>query len=161
MPVSTEIKPELDLTIFTATGIVPFSEQMKILRSFYHGSPTRNVIWDFTQAEEVKISSTELQTIVQYTKAHSAQRPGGRTALVVDTKFKYGLGRMASTFAEIEATPWDMEVFDHLDQAMAWISGSTGVSLLVLTVTGRRHCCVYRLKRLSGKRWPTQNVSGD
>lgn len=61
---------------------------------------------------------------MQYTKTHSAKRGKGRTALVVDTELKYGLGRMASTFAEIEATPWDIEVFENMDAALSWISES-------------------------------------
>jgi hypothetical protein len=124
MPISTKINSELDLTVFEATGTVPFNEQMKVLKVFYEGSPTSNVIWDFTQVDEIKITSEELQKIVRYTKEHSALRQGGHTALVVNTKLKYGLARMASIYAEVEETPWDMQVFEDMDTAMAWISES-------------------------------------
>ena len=121
MPVSTETRPELDLTIFTATGPVPFDEHKQILKTFYKGTPTGNVSWDFTRATNVAIKSDELRAIIQYTREHADRRPAGTTALFVNTTLKYGLARMASTFAELEATPWDMKVFEHLDNALAWI----------------------------------------
>jgi hypothetical protein len=122
MPVSIEKNSKTDLTIFKASGEVPFGEQMNVLKHFYEGSPTRNVIWDFVDTDKVNITNNELQAIVKYSKAHSAKRKEGRTALVVNTKLKYGLARMASIFAEIEATPWDMKVFENMDEAIAWVS---------------------------------------
>jgi hypothetical protein len=122
MPVLIETNPELNLTIFKATGAVTPGEQMQVLKSFYGGSPTLNVIWDFTQLEKVAATSSELREIIQYAKQFSAKRPGGSTALVVNTKLKYGLARMASTFAEIEETPWAMAVFENFNDALAWIA---------------------------------------
>ena len=122
MPISIETNSELDLTVFKATGTVPFSEQMNVLKIFYEGSPTKNVIWDFTEVDEVDISNNELHAIVRYTKMQSTRRQKGRTALVVNTELKYGLSRMASIFAEIENTPWAMEVFKNMDEAIAWVS---------------------------------------
>lgn len=124
MPVSKETDAALDLTIFTATGTVPFSEQMEALKVFYENTPTRNVIWDFTRVDEVRISGAELQEIVRYTKMHAKRRRGGRTALVANTELKYGFSRMASAYAELEETPWSMEVFEDLNKALAWISGN-------------------------------------
>ncbi|RPJ07110.1 MAG: hypothetical protein EHM37_18490 [Deltaproteobacteria bacterium] len=122
MPVVIEKHPALNLTIFKATGSVPFSEQRQVLTSFYEGSPTSNVIWDFTRATDVTISNSELRAIIQYTKEHAARRQAGRTALVVNTKLQYGLARMTSTFAEIEQTPWPIMVFEQLDEALTWIA---------------------------------------
>ena len=122
MPISIDQNLGLDLTIFKAIGEVSFKEQMNVLKLFYEGSPTKNVIWDFMEMDEPNISNDELHAIVEYTKAHSAQRKKGRTALVVNTTFKYGLSRMASIFAEIESIPWIMNVFKDIDAAMAWVS---------------------------------------
>jgi len=124
MPVSIKTLPELDLTIFTAAGATSVAEQKQVLKAFYEGSPTRNVIWDFTRLAEVSASSSDLRDIIQYAKRFSAKRPGGCTALVADTKLKYGLARMASTFAEIEEVPWAMRAFEQLDAALAWIAES-------------------------------------
>jgi len=122
MPVSTETHPELDLTVFAITGLVSADELQQALTLFYEGSPTRNLICDFTHLEKVTASSRELQEIVRYAKRFSHVRTGGRTALVGNTMLKYGLARMASTFAEIEKLPWEMRPFKKLDEAMAWIS---------------------------------------
>lgn len=124
MPVSIETRPELDLTIFRATGIVSVEDQKKELKAFYEGSPTLNVIWDFSMMQEVSATSSELREIILYAKQFTDRRPGGRTALVVDTKLKYGLARMASTFAEIEEIPWDIRAFEDMNSALTWIQES-------------------------------------
>ncbi len=122
MPVTTTTYPELDLTIFTTTGKVSVDQQKQVLKSFYENEPTRNVIWNFSLLEEVSASSSELREIILYAKQFSDRRTGGCTALIVDTQLKYGLARMASTFAEIEHIPWSIRAFEKLDEAMAWIS---------------------------------------
>jgi len=126
MPVSTETHPERDLTVFAITGLVSADELQQALISFYEGSPTRNLICDFTHLEKVDASSRELQEIVRYAKRFSHVRTGGRTALVGNTMLKYGLARMASTFAEIEKLPWEIRPFKKLDEALAWVAESGG-----------------------------------
>ena len=121
MPISTETREELDLTILTATGEAPFSELMQAMKSFYTGSPSANLIWDCSQVTEINILSRELQTIVQYAKQHSDKRTGGNTALVANSTLKFGLARMTSTFAELVGLPWEMKIFKNLDAAMEWI----------------------------------------
>ena len=121
VPISTETREELDLTILTATGEAPFSELMQAMESFYTGSPTANLIWDCSQVTEINILNRELQTIVQYAKKHSDKRAGGQTALVANSSLKFGLARMTSIFAELVGLPWEMKIFKNLDAAMAWI----------------------------------------
>jgi len=121
MPVSTETREELDLTILTATGAAPFNELIQALETFYTGSPTKNLIWDCSQVTEINILNRELQTIVQYAKKHSGKRPGGNTALIANSTLKFGLARMTSIFAELVGLPWKMKIFKNLDAAMEWI----------------------------------------
>jgi len=121
MPISTETREELDLTILTATGEAPFSELMQAMKSFYTGSPSANLIWDCSQVTEINILSRELQTIVQYAKQHSDKRIGGNTALVANSSLKFGLARMTATFAELAGLPWEMKIFKNLDTALDWI----------------------------------------
>jgi len=125
MPVSIETRAELDLTIFTVSGMITVDEQKQRLKSFYEGSPTRNVIWDFSLMEEVNASAGDLREIILYAKQFSGKRPGGRTALIVNTKLKYGLARMASSFAEIEKIPWTIMAFEQPDEALSWIAEGT------------------------------------
>jgi hypothetical protein len=124
MPVTTTRHPELDLTVLAITGIVSADELQQALILFYEGSPTRNLICDFTHLGKVDASSRDLHEIIRYAKRFSHKRTGGRTALVGNTMLKYGLARMASTFAELEKLPWEMRPFKKLDEAMAWITGT-------------------------------------
>ena len=125
MPVSMETRTELDLTIFTVSGMITVDEQKQKLKAFYEGSPTRNVIWDFSLMEEVSASAEDLRDIILYAKQFAGKRPGGRTALIVNTKLKYGLARMASSFAEIEEIPWTIMAFEQPDEALSWIAQGT------------------------------------
>jgi len=93
-----------------------------MLKSFYGGEPTRNVIWDFSLLAEINATSDELRGIILYARQFSDKRLGGCTALIVNTKLKYGLARMASTFAEIEKIPWSIRAFEQMDEALAWIA---------------------------------------
>ncbi len=121
MPVSTETRTELNLTIFTPTREAPFNEVIQALESFYEGTPTVNVIWDCSQATGINILSRELQEAVQYVKKYTNLRPSGKTAAVTDSTLKYGLARMTSTFAELAGLPWKIKIFKTLDAALAWI----------------------------------------
>jgi len=121
MPVSIETRPELDLTIFTVTEAATYSELMPVLESFYSEAPTGNVIWDGTRITEIPLSSRELQTIVQFAHKHSNKRPAGNTALIVNSSLNYGMARMASTFAELDAMPRNIEIFKNLNEALKWI----------------------------------------
>ena len=122
MAVILEKNKDLDLTIFKASGKVPFEEQIKAMKQFYTEAPTKNVIWDYTEAIEIMTKNTEVLATVQYAKENAEKRKEGRTAFVANTKLKYGISRMVAIYADIKDLPVAMEVFENIDSAIAWIA---------------------------------------
>ncbi len=122
MPVRVDIRKDENLTIFTASGELTFSEQMDALRSFYDGEPTPYVIWDFRQISGNRISSAELRNIIEFVKRHTQKRTTGRTALVTSSDLDFGLSRMGAIISDLELLPWTIRPFRDLDEALNWIS---------------------------------------
>ena len=106
------------------SGEVSFSEIIKAIELFYKEKPTKNVMWDFRDADLkalLSLSYNNLQDIAKFTKQHRELRKSGKTALVVSTDVGFGLGRMYGTFAEIQNLSHSVHVFRSMDEAMKWL----------------------------------------
>ena len=112
-----------DLTIFTAVGELTFVKQIDVLRDFYAGTPTANVLWDMRNIEGSRISSEELEKIIIFIKRHSDKRPPGKTALVSTNDLDFGLSMVSYAYAENENLPWKIRPFRSMDEAIEWING--------------------------------------
>jgi len=123
MPLSKRVYKQLELTVFIVSGELTFDEQIRALREYYEGEPTRNAIWDFRAITGSRITSEELRQIIAFTKWYEDRRPGGKTALVASTQLDFGLGRMSHALAEREGLPWQIRVFRSIEEALEWIEG--------------------------------------
>ncbi len=47
MPITSQTDESKQLTVFTGTGEISFEEVRDAIESFYAGSYTLNVLWDF------------------------------------------------------------------------------------------------------------------
>jgi hypothetical protein len=121
MAISTSFDESRNLTVFTAEGNLTFDEQIIVLREFYAGKPTPNVIWDFRSAVGERISAQEIMKIIEFIKSHGKSRPGGKTALVAGDSLSFGLSRMGQAYADNENVPWEMKAFRSMDEAIRWI----------------------------------------
>ncbi|MFC1489074.1 hypothetical protein ACFL6B_04410 [Thermodesulfobacteriota bacterium] len=99
MPVKTKADHDKQLTINTS-----FQEGMEVFKKFYE-NPTQNVLWDFRKASLARISSEQIQAILDYIKPHAGKRIGGKTAVLVSKDFEYGMSRMIQTFTEVKNIP--------------------------------------------------------
>ena len=94
---------------------------MAVLKKFYAGTPTKNVLWDFREISGSRITSEKLEQIVQFIKSNDEKRITGQTALVVSELIDYGLARMGSIYAEVEETSIKICAFRCYDDAMKWL----------------------------------------
>lgn len=124
MAVNTHHNQKKDLTIFTVVGQSSFEEQLHALEQFYSNNPTANEIWDFTQADPVTITSTEIQKLITYTKQWAHKRPAGKTAFIANTELKFGLSRMSAALMDNGDIPWIADVFENNQDALEWIAGT-------------------------------------
>ena len=61
MPITSEIDPKNDLSIFTAEGNPSFDKFMAAVKLFYAGEPTRNVLWNLDQASVRSLSGQHIK----------------------------------------------------------------------------------------------------
>ena len=124
MPITSKIDQSSQLTMHITTGEISSNDIIRVIESFYKEKPTKNVIWDFRDADPdalLSFSYNELKDIVIFTKQHWELRRSGKTALVVSTDLGFGLGRMYDTLAEIENLSHSVQVFRCMDEAMKWL----------------------------------------
>ena len=118
-----EIKTDTskDLTVFSAVGEIDFNAQMAVLKTFYHGTPTKNVIWDFRSISGSRISPDEISRIIEFIKANEHKRPDGKTALVTSELVDFGLARMSGIMSELRKMTVKLESFKSFDAALDWL----------------------------------------
>jgi hypothetical protein len=121
MPISVQTDSAKDLTIFTATGDLTFDDQMKVLREFYAGKPTKNALWDFRIITSDKISLDELVQIRDFVRIHQDKRPGGKSALVYDHTKNFGLSEVCDDLTETKGMQFKIKDFETIDDAMKWL----------------------------------------
>jgi hypothetical protein len=121
MPISVSIDQSRDLTIFTATGDLTFDDQMRVLREFYGGKPTKNALWDFRVIIADRITNEELVQIRDFIKMHQDKRPGGKSALVYDHSRNFGLSEVCEDLKETKGLQFNIRSFDSIDDAFKWL----------------------------------------
>jgi len=126
MPITSQIDQSGQLTTHIATGEISSNDIIRVIESFYKENPTKNIIWNFRDADTdalLSLSYNELKDIVRFTKQHEDLRRSGKTALVVSTDLAFGLGRMYDALAEIENLSHSVKVFRSMDEAIKWLEG--------------------------------------
>jgi hypothetical protein len=120
----TTVDRDRDLTLRTVQGEVTAQELLAALASYYAGEPTKNILWDFSEAALERLTASEVRMIAQETERYTAGRAGGKTALVFSSTFAYGLGRMFELSRDGRSAPVDYGSFRDRASALAWIGGA-------------------------------------
>jgi hypothetical protein len=79
------------------------------------------VLWDFSKASLSRISSNQIETILDYIKQHAEKRAGGKTAIVVSKTLEYGMSRMIQTLSELISIPLEIKIFRSIEEAVQWL----------------------------------------
>lgn len=121
MPIKVETDVDKQLTTFRVTGEATFEEGLSANRAFYAGDPTRNVIWDFSTAILDKITNDQFKQIVDSVKHLTEKRKNGKTVFLVSRDLEFGVSRMMQVFAEMNGSPFSVQVFKSKDEAARWL----------------------------------------
>lgn len=121
-PIAFSLQLEQQLTIFTVSGVVSAKQVAEAIESYYSGTVTPLVLWDFREADLSAVSSGGVRQLTAIARQQADRRPGGRTALVFSSTAGYGLGRMY----EIQRSSDDPQdvtysVFRDMARAMEWL----------------------------------------
>ncbi|MEJ2543866.1 MAG: hypothetical protein P8Y99_07340 [Calditrichaceae bacterium] len=112
---------ELDLTINSCYKKVLISDIYEVINKFYNGVPTKNVIWDFSNANVSEIKPSEIQILAEQVKGMAHSRQGGKTSIIAPLDITFGLSRMYQIFSDISHPIDNISVFKTLPEAMEWI----------------------------------------
>ena len=123
MPVKSQIDQTKQLTVFTGTGEISFSDVRNAIDSFYAGTHTLNVLWDLRKANVSKITSEQVDQIANLLYQYNGIREGVRTSLITPEDITYGLSRMLISLLEVKENglPINMRVFRTYEEAMNWL----------------------------------------
>ncbi len=110
-----------DVTTIRVVGVVTADEVLHVVGKSYAGHVTNNVIWVIPKGSARKLTSDDLRDLARFVLARSHERAGGKTALVAPDDFEFGMGRMASAFAELIGTPVEVRTFRTLSEAAEWM----------------------------------------
>jgi hypothetical protein len=120
---SIETKPDTSkgLTTFKALGIMKAVEFQDCLQCYYEAGVTPLALWDLSEADLSALTSDEINYLAQYGSQLATNRAEGKTAIVFDSPFEYGLGRIFQAYVEINTTPVEVRLFRNLEEAKQWL----------------------------------------
>ena len=110
-----------DLTIIKAMGTMKPSDFQEWTAAYYAGTVTTLAMWDLSEADLSEIRTEDLKMDAVHTKSLADVRKGGKTAIVSGNSLGFGLSRMLSTFYEFEQMPFEVQVFESMDEATKWL----------------------------------------
>ena len=121
MPITIHTEFSADLTTFKVIGPLIFDEVMAVVKSFYKGEPTSNVLWDLVDTSEINITSDQLQKIVDFQPRYEGTRASGRTAFAAKLDLQFGLSRVFQAQSRIKEAPYSIGVFRSTQEAIDWL----------------------------------------
>ena len=84
-------------------------------------------LWDFSDANIAAITADDIANLAQHASQLAEIRREGRTAIVFNDDFDFGLGRMFETYLEMTGLPLEVKLFRQLDKARQWLGIDEGM----------------------------------
>jgi len=119
--IETIVDSKNDLTIHKCSGSLTEEGLINTIHSLYDGTPTLNIVWDFSDASVEGISSSFVRRLAKEVRELGAIRPGGKSAVVAPKDLIFGLARMFQIMTDEKGFPFTIKVFRSFDEAMQWL----------------------------------------
>ena len=121
MPIKTTNDRSNEFTEHVVTDTVTDEEMFKCQDEFLKNNPTKLELWDMSNADLDRITTEGVRQFISRAAHLGKTRQGGRTAVIVQSKLQYGLGRMAQAFGEFTSLPFSLRLFRIRVDAIAWL----------------------------------------
>ena len=112
-------------TVFKVTGDVTANEILLQIVQYMEGEPTDTVLWNFTDASRVKITTMEMKGIADSMKKTATDRKTRKVALVGSKAINIGLGKLFVAFAQLAGLQDIYQAFRDMNHAIEWLEGSS------------------------------------
>ncbi len=120
--IEKEVLGDQGITVFRVNGKVDLDEVIGEISAFYKGDFTNHTMWDLTDADVTDLTREEIEKIVSHAKDFGHLRDNGKTAFIMPSALKYGLGRMYDSMAQVLSHPITHGVFKVYDDAVDWVN---------------------------------------
>ncbi len=123
MPIAYQINRFRDLTIFTLSGQVLFSELTDSLSAYGKDGTTVYELYDLRKLTGERLSNAEIERLVGYFNLFANNRPdNSKTAVVVRADIDFGISKTVALLTDIDGVvPYKINVFRDMDQAVKWL----------------------------------------
>ena len=121
MPITSLIDKAKDLTVFTVIGVLSFDDALPVVKAFYEGVPTKNVLWDLSETTDVQFTSQEVEEIASIGVRYDSKRASGKTAFLAQKDVLFGLSRMFEIQSILKQSPHSVMVFRNRNEAFEWL----------------------------------------
>jgi membrane glycosyltransferase len=118
--IKTIIYPKKNYTIQECTGNITTEELLATAQSFFGGSHTPYVIWDFSLAQMINISPETIKRLVVIWNKQRARRGGGKTAIIAPAYLEYSFSKMFEIITNLNKDSFEMRVLGSLGEAKQW-----------------------------------------
>ena len=115
---------DIDLTIHEALEPFVIDDIIEALDDFYKTRLTKFLIWDLNNGGDAKLTTRDMEQIVQFSRENGAARPDGKSAIVTNNDLYFGISRMFETYAETSPQlSLVFRVFREVEDAKRWLLG--------------------------------------
>ncbi len=121
MPVKSIRDDSTQITEHIATGMITDDEMFTSQKEFLEHNPTKLELWDMTASDLSKITIPGMRKFMYRAAQRGEVRRGGKTAVIVQSKLQYGIGRIAEVFAEFINFPFEFRLFNQRDEGISWL----------------------------------------
>jgi membrane glycosyltransferase len=118
--IETIIYPKKNYTVQECTGDITTEELFETAQSFFGGSYTTYVIWDFSSAKMIDISPENIIKLVSIWIKQRARRGGGKTAVIAPAYLEYSFSKMFETIPELKKASFETRIFGSQKEAKQW-----------------------------------------
>ena len=125
MIVNAAVDKNAEVMIHTVTGEITYEgikSSYESVRSLSDFQENMNSIWDIRDADASKFDSQDVIKVARYFETQTKNRAEYKTAIIVSRDLEYGLSKIYQVAAA--DLPAKIGVFDNLEEAKKWITGS-------------------------------------
>lgn len=127
MSIVYQISRSRDITVFTLTGEVTFSELTDSLREYGEDGPTLLELYDLRELTGERLSQTDIDRLVEFLNQSASYRPNNsKTAVVVEEDIDFGISKTVALLTLIDGVvPYQVNVFRVMNEAERWLDLET------------------------------------
>lgn len=109
------------LTINIASGTIRAKDIISWISEYYSGAATKQILWDFTDADLSELSSEDISRIIQVIRTSSDFKKGGKAAFVFGHEQELMPDNRTGSMLEHELVEFECRSFESIDEAKIWL----------------------------------------